>query len=63
MSKWAMSHRVVVRDEDGKIVKETPCEHFAEGKPIYDAAVKDLPEGHSVCLQAGIRVMLRYPKD
>lgn len=62
MGGWSMPHRVVVRNESGSIVRDIPCEHFAEGKPIFERIREELPEGHTVCLQAGIRVMLKHPE-
>ncbi len=53
----ATEFRVVVRDENERIVSDTTAPHFAGAKPIYDDT--ELKPGQMVTLQHGIRVMLR----
>ncbi|PIL12446.1 hypothetical protein P775_28505 [Puniceibacterium antarcticum] len=57
MSKGHADHRVVIRDENGRIIKDTPAENFSLALPIYEAELESLAPAHSVALQHGARII------
>jgi hypothetical protein len=57
MGKSHCDHRVVTRDQQGKIVRDDPFDSFATGEPAYQVAVKDMNAGQEVALQHGARVI------
>jgi hypothetical protein len=59
MGKIHLDHRVVVRDQTGKIVADHNRKYFASAKPLYDELAASLDDGHEVSLQHGARVIFR----
>jgi hypothetical protein len=59
MGKIEVNHRVVTRDQSGKIISDEEYVSFAVAKPFYDKATAKLESGHEVCLQHGARVIFR----
>jgi hypothetical protein len=59
MGKTGVDHRVVVRDQTGKIVIDHHRKDFASAKPLYDEMVASLVDGHEISLQHGIRIIFK----
>jgi hypothetical protein len=57
MGKIHVSHRIVTRDPDGKIVSDLAYDSFATGEPAYRLVAQALPDGHEVTFQHGARVI------
>ncbi|OOY16703.1 hypothetical protein [Thioclava sp. DLFJ4-1] len=57
MGKFHVCHRIVIRDEDDRIVSDEPYDNFIEGKDAFDR-VEAMP-GQTVALQHGARVILK----
>lgn len=51
-------HRVVTRSADEKIIEDLHFQTFAAAKPVYDQLAAAVPDGNSVALQHGARVIL-----
>lgn len=61
MGKIHVDHRVVIRDQNGKILADHLCKDFACAKPLYDDLSASLADGHEVSLQHGARVIFSAP--
>lgn len=57
MGKLHVSHRIVIRDENDRIVSDEPYDNFVDGKDAFDR-VEALP-GQTVSLQHGARVIFK----
>ncbi len=59
MGKLHCDHRVVTRDKNDRIIRETSHAHFAEAKPVFDARKDELNTDEVLTLQHGARVIFR----
>jgi|6_EtaG_2_1085325.scaffolds.fasta_scaffold236228_2 hypothetical protein len=57
MGKTYGPHRVVIRNENDRIISDEEFEHFAAAKPAYDDT--QVPDGCIVTLQHGARVIFK----
>ena len=57
MGKLHLSHRIVIRDENDRIVSDEPYDSFVDGKDAFDR-VEALP-GQTISLQNGARVIFK----
>lgn len=57
MGKIHVDHRVVVRNADDQIVRETAHGSFVAAKPVFDEQKTRLEDGEVLTLQHGIRVI------
>jgi hypothetical protein len=62
MTKLQTDHRVVIRDQNDRIVLDEKHPHFAAASPAFEAQKAHLPEGHVLTLQHGARVIKRWPE-
>lgn len=62
MGKGFCAHRVVERDSQDRIIADRVCEDFAEAEPLWREGCAGLPEGHSLALQHGARVIRWWPE-
>lgn len=57
MGKLHVSHRIVIRNSNDKIVSDVPADSFADGDPIFQATCKALEKGQTATFQHGARVI------
>jgi len=57
MGKIHVQHRIVVRDQNDRIVSDEPHESFATAKPALDQT--EVKPGQSVTLQHGARIIAK----
>lgn len=57
MGKLHVSHRIVIRDENDRIVSDEPYDNFVEGKAAFDKC--EAETGQEISLQHGARVVFK----
>ena len=57
MGKIHVEHRIVVRDQNDRIVSDQPARSFVVADPLYDTAVSKRLPGQTVTLQHGARII------
>ncbi|WP_176084249.1 hypothetical protein [Martelella sp. HB161492] len=59
MGKTFVRHRLVLRDQNDRIILDLSFDSFAEAQPHYIEASATLKAGYSLCLQHGARIISR----
>jgi uncharacterized protein involved in tellurium resistance len=58
--KIQVNHRIVVRDQSGRIITDRDASCLLFAKPLFEEECLDLKDGCSVALQHGARIVQKF---